>query len=244
MVEGEVMTATLFVTGTDTGVGKTLLASAVICAARGRGLRVAPFKPVASGAEHRRGIGLRNDDAEALLAAAGGGFAYEDVNPFCFEPAVAPHLAAQECGRPIDIARLDEAHAGLAAHADLVVVEGAGGWRVPLTADTTFADWVARHRWPVLLVVGMRLGCINHAVLSADAIRARARLAGWVANRIPPVMDRLPENEATLTRMIAEPCLGYVPTGAGRDAAAQVLEWEHLAAVLGLHAASGSAIAR
>lgn len=226
------MAVTLFVTGTDTGVGKTLVASALVRAAHAHGLRVAPFKPVASGSR-RTPDGLRNADAEALLEAAEGGFAYTEINPFAFEPAIAPHIAAQECGRPIDMARIDAAHAALAGRVDLVIVEGAGGWRVPLADGVTFADWVQAHRWPVVLVVGLRLGCINHAILSADAIRARTRLAGWVANRIPPAMERLEANIATLTRMIPEPRMFDVATGEDSAAIAAHLDWRVFRSALG-----------
>lgn len=225
------MTATVFVTGTDTEVGKTVVATAVIRSARAHGLRVAPFKPVASGAIRVDGM-LRNEDAMKLLAAAGGHFKYDDVNPFCFEPAIAPHIAAQECGTIIDLERLDAAHARLAQRVDLVVVEGAGGWRVPLTPEATFADWVAAHGWPVVLVVGMRLGCINHAVLSAAAIMTRARLLGWVANHMPPSMDRAVANEMTLRAMINAPQLGTVPTNADHAAVAAALDWSLVAGAL------------
>ncbi|TAM11770.1 MAG: dethiobiotin synthase [Nevskiaceae bacterium] len=227
------MAVTVFVTGTDTGVGKTRVACTVVRAARAHGLRVAPFKPVASGSR-QTAEGLRNEDAEALLDAADGGFAYAEVNPFAFEPAIAPHIAARECGRPIDVPRLDAAHAALAEQADLVVVEGAGGWRVPLTSEVTFADWVERYRWPVLLVVGMRLGGINHAVLSADSIRSRTKLAGWAANRLPPPMERMDANLATLLRMIAEPCLLEIGPGESSAAAAARCDWPALCAALGV----------
>ncbi len=205
--------ATLFITGTDTGVGKTLLAVALLRHYRAAGIGAAGFKPVASGAE-RTPAGLRNDDAEALLESSQPGLSYAAVNPYCFEPPIAPHLAANEAGVHIDLARLDAAHAVLARQHERVVVEGAGGWLVPLNGGQSFGDWVGTHGWPVLLVVGMRLGCINHALLSAEAIARRTRLCGWVANVLPPAPERLPEVIAALCERMPVPLLGTIPAGA------------------------------
>jgi len=172
---------------------------------------------VASGAEETPD-GLRNEDALALRAAMGEGVtrpaAYEDINPYCFVPAIAPHLAAREAGVAIDPARLDAAHARLAERRDLVVVEGAGGWRVPLNDELELADWVVGRGWPVVLVVGLRLGCINHALLSAESISARGRLLGWIANRLPPAMEREEENMETLRARLPAPCLGVLDADA------------------------------
>ncbi len=204
---------TIFITGTDTGVGKTLVACALLRRLHAEGQSAAGFKPVAAGAR-RTPQGLRNEDAEALLAESAPGLRYEEVNPYCLEPAVAPHLAARAAGIAIDRAALDGAHGHLAQSHDWVVVEGAGGWRVPLNTRHDFADWVEQRGWPVLLVVGMRLGCINHALLSAEAIRRRTRLAGWVANLLPPVMPELAGNLETLRASLLAPLIGVVPTGA------------------------------
>lgn len=204
---------TLFITGTDTGVGKTRVACALLRRAQRAGLRAAGLKPVASGAD-RTPDGLRNEDALALLAASTPGLSYADVNPLCFEPPIAPHLAARAAGQSIDLARLDEAHAHLARQHDLVIVEGAGGWQVPLADAATFADWVGGRGWPVVLVVGMRLGCINHALLSAESIGRRTGLAGWVANRLPPSMLARDENETDLRGLLPAPCWGILDEGA------------------------------
>jgi dethiobiotin synthetase len=204
---------TLFITGTDTGVGKTRVACALLRRARQAGLRAAGFKPVASGAE-RTADGLRNEDALALLTASEPGLSYDDVNPLCFEPPIAPHLAARATKQAIDLARLDEAHDRLARQHQLVIVEGAGGWQVPLDGALTFADWVSGRGWPVVLVVGLRLGCISHALLSAESIARRTRLAGWIANRLPPAMLARDENEADLRSLLPVPCWGALDEGA------------------------------
>lgn len=205
--------ATIFITGTDTGVGKTLVATGVLLGLRDAGCRAAGFKPLASGAR-RTPAGLRNDDALALLAASAPGLDYMAVNPWCFEPPIAPHLAAREAGVELHLDALDRAHDALAAQHQRVVVEGAGGWLVPLNDRDSTADWVARRGWPVLLVVGMRLGCINHALLSAEAIARRAPLLGWVANVLPPAQDRLEQNLQALCERMPAPLLAVIPEGA------------------------------
>jgi dethiobiotin synthetase len=199
-----------FITGTDTGVGKTLVACALLHALARAGLRAVGMKPVAAGArlEHGR---LVNDDVNALKAA-GNVVAPDDlVNPYCFEPPVAPHIAAAATGVPIDLQRLRNAYPGLAALADCVVVEGAGGFRVPLGADFDTADLAAHLDLPVLLVVGMRLGCINHALLTAAAVRAAGLpLAGWIANHIEPDMRFADENVRTLQDRLRAPLLARI----------------------------------
>lgn len=214
------MTITLFVTGTDTGVGKTRVAGALIAALRARGLRAVGFKPVASGAR-RTADGLRNADALALARAAKVELAYSRVNPYCFVPPIAPHLAAARARRTVRSEALDRAHDWLAARFDAVVVEGAGGWLVPLNRHETFADWVQRRGFPVLLVVGMRLGCINHALLSARAIGDA--LVGWVANTLPPAMPALAGNLETLRTRMPVPRWASLPVGVRRAAAARLL---------------------
>ena len=207
------MTArTLFVTGTDTGVGKTTVACALIRQARELGVKVCGWKPVATGCA-RTAAGLRNADALALQAAAGTGEPYALLNPCAFEPAVAPHLAARQADRPIRIAELDLAHRELAARYELIVAEGAGGWRVPLDEAWTLGAWVAEREWPALLVVGLRLGCLNHALMSAETIARDTRLAGWVASVLPPPMALLEENLASLRERLSVPCWGEIPCG-------------------------------
>lgn len=201
----------LFITGTDTGVGKTLAAQGLIRALHLSGLRVAPMKPIASGCRLTPD-GLRNEDAEALIEAAGGGFAYGEVNPFAYQPAIAPHLAAAESCQPIELDRIVRSYEKLAGDADVVVVEGAGGWRVPVDGQTSLAEIPRRLDLGVILVVGVRLGCLNHALLSAEAIRADGcRLIGWVANMISPEDPRSAAQVDTLRHCLPAPLLGVLP---------------------------------
>lgn len=173
---------TLFVTGTDTDAGKTVVSVALLKALAAAGVPACGFKPVASGAEPCGG-GFANADALALQAASAPGASLQEINPVLFEPAIAPHLAALRAGQRIDPAMLAAAHAGLAPRFDMVVAEGAGGWLTPLNDSLLLGDWVAAQGWPVLLVVRLKLGCLNHALLTTEAIRARGvTLAGWVAN--------------------------------------------------------------
>lgn len=206
------MTQAYFVTGTDTEIGKTTIAAGLLHAARLAGLSTAAAKPVASGCAPT-GAGLRNDDALALLGECSLALAYDEVNPFAFEPAIAPHLAAREAGVELSVARLLPAvRRVLDRGADFSLVEGAGGWRVPLAGDESLSDLAVALRLPVILVVGVRLGCINHAVLSAEAIqRDGLELAGWVANIVEPRTSRLEDNLATLAERLPAPCLGRVP---------------------------------
>jgi len=208
------MSNTIFVTGTDTGCGKTHVAAALIRALCERGIEAVGFKPVAAGCE-ATAAGWRNDDALALQAASAFDIDYELINPYALAPPVAPHLAAAEAGAQLDAGHILGCHAELASRAEVVVVEGAGGWRVPLGDGWDFADLVARAGWPVLLVVGMRLGCLNHALLTADAVVARSRLVGWVANCLPPGQERLADNIDTLRARMPAPCLSVV--GADRS---------------------------
>ena len=201
-----------FVTGTDTEIGKTTIAAGLLQLARQAGLSTAAAKPVASGCVPSA-EGLRNEDALALLGQCSLPLAYAEINPLAFAPAIAPHLAAREAGVTLDVATLLPAvrHV-LAKRADFTLVEGAGGWRVPLDGDESLADLAVALGLPVILVVGVRLGCINHAVLSAEAIaRDGLQLAGWVANIVDPQTSRLEENLATLGERLAAPCLGRVP---------------------------------
>ena len=221
------MSAAFFVTGTDTEVGKTTIAAGLLHAARLRGLSTAAAKPVASGCV-RTPEGLRNDDALALLAECTLPMRYEAVNPFAFEPPIAPHLAAREADIELSAARLAEpVQRVLALQADFSLVEGAGGWRVPLAGRENLSDLAVLLGLPVILVVGVRLGCINHALLTAEAIeRDGLRLAGWVANVVDPATSRLEENLATLRERLNAPCLGHVPRlpNAGAAEVARLLD--------------------
>ncbi len=209
----------LFVTGTDTGVGKTRVAAGLCAAFAARGLRVAAMKPVASGCT-REPQGLRNEDALALIAAANTTAAYDDVNPYAFEPAIAPHLAAAAAGTTIDDRVLDRAHERLCRAGDVLVVEGAGGWLVPLDARRSLADLAVRWRLDVIVVVAMRLGCLNHAQLTLESVAARGlKVAGWVANVVDPGFEYLAENIAYLRAAAGAPCLGVVPYVRGATAA-------------------------
>jgi dethiobiotin synthetase len=202
-----------FVTGTDTEIGKTTIAAGILYAAHSAGLTTAGVKPVAAGCD-MTADGPRNDDALALLAQCRPALEYQQVNPIALEAAIAPHIAAQEEGVALGTGILAEAcQAVFALQRDLTLVEGAGGWLVPLNPDETLADLAKTLQAPVIMVVGMRLGCINHALLTAQAIeRDGLKLAGWVANHVDPHMSRPDENMATLTQLLAAPCLGRVPT--------------------------------
>ncbi|MEP7041537.1 MAG: dethiobiotin synthase [Dokdonella sp.] len=200
----------LFVTGTDTGIGKTHASCVLLGALRARGLRAVGMKPVASGCRVTP-AGLRNDDADALIAASEPKPAYSDCNPYAFAPPIAPHIAARHDGVDVRLAAIVAAHARLAHGADRVVVEGVGGWMAPLSDTLMQADLVQALDLPVILVVGLRLGCINHALLSARAISADGgRLLGWIANRIDPDMHEVDANLATLRTRIDAPLLGVL----------------------------------
>ena len=213
-----------FVTGTDTGVGKTLVTAALLRRLRESGVTVAGMKPVAAGVVAGP-EGPANPDALLLQAESSVRHPYALVNPWLFEPAIAPHIAAAEAGVVIDTDRIVEALEILRASADVVLAEGAGGFLVPIDSRRSFAELPGLLGMDVLLVVGLRLGCLNHALLTVDAIAARGyRLAGWVGNCIDPAFARRDANIATLTEMIAAPCLGIVPwlpdPGVGEAAAA------------------------
>lgn len=199
---------TLFVTGTDTGAGKTRVACALLAAFAARGLRVAGMKPVAAGTMATP-EGLRNEDALALIAASTGRPPYRTVNPYLFTAPIAPHIAAADAGVPIRIETIADCHAQLAADHDIVVVEGAGGLLVPLDESDTFADLARRLDAPVMLVVGLRLGCLNHTLLTVEALATRGlHLAGWTGSAVDPDFARSDENLACLQRRIDAPCWG------------------------------------
>ena len=200
-----------FITGTDTSIGKTRVTAGLLKAFARAGRKTVGMKPIASGAVMSR-EGLRNDDALALQAAASEKRAYELVNPYCFAPAVAPHLAAMEAGVEIDLETITAAYTELCKGADTVLVEGVGGWQVPLSASLELPDLVRELDLPVILVVGLRLGCLNHASLTARAIRADGlELAGWVANAIDPAFERPEANVATLEAELHAPLLARLP---------------------------------
>jgi dethiobiotin synthetase len=211
-----------FVTGTDTGVGKTRIAVALIHALRAQGLRVAAMKPVAAG----NAPGELNEDVVALSQAANVDADLRDVNPYAFAEPIAPHIAAKRAGVRIELEIIATAYLRLAAAADVVVVEGAGGWRVPLNEHEDMADLARRLGLPVVLVVGLRLGCLNHALLTAESVASR-RLpwAGWVGNHIDPAMPYAAENVATLHARLPGPCLGVQDFLYGDVPAPSVPQW-------------------
>jgi len=197
----------IFVTGTDTGSGKTFASCALLRAWRAQGLRASGMKPVASGSVTTP-QGLRNEDALALLAASDPAPAYADCNPYAYEPPIAPHVAAALADRPVALDVIIAAHARIAAHCTRSVVEGVGGWLAPLSDTLMQADLVHALDLRVVLVVGVRLGCINHALLSARAIRADGcRLVGWIANRIDPHMAEADASIAAIGSRIEAPLL-------------------------------------
>ncbi len=199
-----------FIAGTDTGVGKTLLACALLHAYAGQGRRVVGMKPVAAGAVRSPG-GLINEDVAMLRAASNIDAALTLINPYCFEAPIAPHLAAEQAGVVIELATIASAFEQLAASADLVLVEGVGGFRVPLNRGEDSADLAQCLGLPVILVVGMRLGCLNHALLTADAIRAKGlAFEGWIANRVDPAMAAAERNVAALAERLPAPLLGDI----------------------------------
>ena len=210
----------VFIAGTDTGIGKTFVACALLHSLRANSARATGMKPVASGCARTPG-GLRNEDALALIAASDPRPEYAICNPCAFEPAIAPHLAAADAKIDIDFSRIESAYAHLAARADIVVVEGVGGWMVPLSGSLESADIPRRLNLPVILVVGLRLGCINHARLSARAILDDGcELLGWIGNGIDPAMERREDNLETLRRLLPAPCLGVLEHAADPAAAA------------------------
>lgn len=201
-----------FIAGTDTDVGKTLITTALLSKAASQGLTTAAIKPVAAGCEQTE-QGLRNDDALALMEAMTMDLPYQQVNPIALEPAIAPHIAAGQQNKPLRVGQLAGFCRGIfMQRSDLLLVEGAGGWRVPLNRAETLADLAKELELPVILVVGMKLGCINHALLTIEAIqRDGLPVAGWVANSIDPNMSCYKENVATLRALIPAPLLGEVP---------------------------------
>lgn len=206
-----------FITGTDTNVGKTHFSVGLVEALRNQGKTVAVMKPIASGGNYNRGE-LRNNDAQQLLDASGLDIPYELVNPYVFEAPVAPHLAAAENNIEISLPYILDAYQQLVAKADVVVVEGVGGWQVPLNIGTeksqqySMVDLAQQLKLPVIMVVGMRLGCLNHALLTAQAIRqSKLKFYGWVANTLEDEMPRYAENFTSLKKLISEPLIAEIP---------------------------------
>ncbi|MBG6016978.1 dethiobiotin synthase [Proteus mirabilis] len=205
------MAKTWFLTGTDTEVGKTVVSSALLqCAAR-QGYQTAGYKPVASGSEWLP-EGLRNGDALTLQQFSTVSLAYQQVNPYCFETPTSPHIVSQETNQAIDFQVMSKGLSYLQQRADWVLVEGAGGWFTPLSANQFFADWVIEEKLPVILTVGIKLGCINHALLTQQAIlQSGLTLAGWVANEVEPAGQYQQQYLATLMAHIKAPLLGKIP---------------------------------
>lgn len=218
--------ARFFITGTDTDAGKTVATLALLHAFRQQGLQTIALKPLAAGCDEINGE-LRNADALQLQAAATVSLPYEQVNPVALKAAMAPHIAAGQEGRRLLASRLAGLIRGtLMTPADVYLVEGAGGWYVPLNERETLANLVKELQVPVILVVGMRLGCLNHAILSARAIQLDGvRVAGWIANCVDPDFGshldgaELDANVATLQGMLSAPCLGVIPHSPTLDVA-------------------------
>lgn len=217
------MKQTFFLTGTDTEIGKTFITCALLRKAASLGLKAAGLKPVSAGTD---AAGL-NDDVENIRAASNIELPLRTTNHYCFKSAVAPHIAAAEEGVSIKFAQIQTTITEAQTQADFIIIEGVGGFKVPLGADGDSADLAVALNLPVILVVGMRLGCLNHALLTADAIKQRGlHIAGWVANRIDPAMSRFEDNLVTLKSALAAPLLGVVPHNPanGYAGAAQYLQ--------------------
>jgi dethiobiotin synthetase len=201
----------LFITGTDTDCGKTTISLGLMSALQQQNLRVSGMKPVASGCAMTP-EGLRNADALQLLAQSSHRAAYSLVNPYAFAPPIAPHVAAAQINVTIDFTKIINIYQMLAMTAEVIIVEGVGGWRVPLTPQQYVSDLALALKIPVILVVGLKLGCINHALLTAESIRASgAHFIGWIGKHIDPKMQELTANLSTLNERITAPCLGVVP---------------------------------
>jgi len=205
------MLKSYFIIGTDTNVGKTYVASALVQHFVRLGFQSLGMKPIASGCERNQRGELINDDVQALINASNVSAPLNLINPYRFEPAIAPHIAATQAGVFVDLHEITQAYAQLTTLAEAVVVEGAGGFFVPLNEAQTLADLAVQLNIPIILVVGMRLGCINHALLTVEAIQSRGLcLTGWVANQIDPNFEMFEENLASLKKRIVAPCLSVV----------------------------------
>ena len=203
--------ATYFITGTDTGVGKTRVTAGLLAAARAAGMKSAGMKPVAAGAERREGRWV-SEDALMIAAASGQDTAYDDLNPFCLIEPISPHIAANMANIGIDIDKIVEISRRIASAHELLLIEGAGGWYTPLGAARSMADLAKAIAAPVVLVVGLRIGCLNHARLTCEAIgRNGCRFAGWIASGVDPQFAAAAENLATLASLLGAPPLGVLP---------------------------------
>lgn len=213
------MARTFYITGTDTGIGKSIASAALLHALNTHGLRALGMKPVASGCDATP-VGLRNEDALLLQAAGAFDVEYATINPYALAPPIAPEFAARDAGVEIALPRIVEAHARLASMADRVVVEGVGGWMAPLSATLEQADVTRAVDADVVLVVGLRLGCISHARLTARAIQAVGmRIAGWIGSTLDPALPHLEDNISALHARIDAPCWGVLPHGMPPDPA-------------------------
>lgn len=213
----------IFVTGTDTEIGKTFVSRSIIRALVAQNKRVAGLKPIASDAQRAQGV-LYNEDALQLQQASNLELRYEQVNPICFEPAIAPHIAADLVGQQLNCDVLTT-NLEVPEEADCTIIEGAGGWLTPLNYEETYADWVESQGFEVILVVGMKLGCLNHAMLTVRDIEKRGlKLLGWVANFARGEMTMAEDNLHWLKHNIAAPCLGIVPYQDSPDCADKVAE--------------------
>lgn len=223
----------LFVTGTDTGVGKTHVSVSLVKALVKHRLRTAVMKPIASGSDQTPD-GLRNEDAVALMAASNVQVQYATVNPYCFEPPISPHIAAEEAQVEVELGLIAAKFHELTSRADFTLVEGAGGWYAPISRTQSMVDLPRSLQIPALLVVGVRLGCVNHTRLSKEAIEASGvPLAGWVANCIDPALERAAENLATLETIMGSAPLATFPSVTPM-AHPDVRHGEHLARHLSL----------
>lgn len=211
-MENRVRPDVYFVTGTDTDVGKTVCCQALLQAANGQQISTLAYKPIAAGCEQTP-YGLRNNDAQLLQKACSLDVAYERVNPIAFKPAIAPHIAAQLENYPIEQSYISQGLERLKTlKSDLIIVEGAGGWRLPLNADETLADWVATQKLPVILVIGLKLGCLNHAILTYESIiNDGLKVAGWIANQVEKNMPFYALNIEMLKHKIHAPMIAEIP---------------------------------
>lgn len=221
-----------FITGTDTDVGKTTCALGLMAAFKNAGLKVAAMKPVSAGCKQTP-QGLRNDDALRLLQEANVDIPYEIVNPYAFELPIAPHIAAEKEGIEMNIDTLVQAYQKIATEVDVVIVEGAGGWLVPFNEKQTMADLAIRLGLPVINVVDIRLGCLNHALLTTQSVKKSSLpLVGWIANHLSKDTYRDAENITALKKRISATCLGNVPY-LQNDDPTLVSEYLNISALLG-----------
>jgi dethiobiotin synthetase len=222
-----------FIAGTDTDVGKTVASKAILQALAAKNLTTIGYKPVAAGSDNTE-LGMRNSDALHLMRVATESAQYTDVNPYALELATSPHIAARHAQIEIDFKRLSEKLSLHKSHCDMVVVEGAGGWRVPVSDTRYLSEWVQSEQLPVVLVVGIKLGCLSHACLTAEAIRGDGlNIIGWVANRINPGTEHYPELIRKLQTTINAPKLGEIPyiASAKRSELARFIDVKPLLAI-------------